>query len=140
MTLKSKCTWKRFSASLTVGLAGALALSACTGGGGSGAGDSGEQVLTFALSEDPPQPMTGMQQGTAMQQLNAMVHRGLMEFDSDGSVVEGLAETVDQPDDSTYVFTLRDGLNFSDGSPLTAENVKNSLDYYRDSENGAFLA
>jgi peptide/nickel transport system substrate-binding protein len=36
---------------------------------------------------------------------------------------DGLARSVDLVDDKTYVIHLREGVNFSDGSPLTADDV-----------------
>ena len=44
----------------------------------------------------------------------------------DGSLAPGLA-TLTRPDETTMVFTLRDGVTFSDGSPLTADDVVFSL-------------
>src|ERR671911_2217299 len=38
------------------------------------------------------------------------------------------AESCDYTDDTTYECTMKDGLTFSDGSPLTAEDVKFSFD------------
>jgi peptide/nickel transport system substrate-binding protein len=38
------------------------------------------------------------------------------------------------PDNVTYTFTLRDGLKFSDGSPLKASDVKFSLERLRDTQ------
>ncbi|MBS3182941.1 ABC transporter substrate-binding protein [Leucobacter manosquensis] len=128
---------------LSLGAVAALALSGC-GGSSANESDGGdgaaEQVLTFGLSADPAQPITGAAQGTAVNQLLTMVHRGLMSFGADGEAVPALAETVDTPDDTTFVFTLHEGLTFSDDSPLTADNVKNTLDYYRDAANGSQLA
>lgn len=136
-----KNRFPRVGGAVALGLAAALTFSACSGGG-TDAGDksSGDQTLTFGLSSDPPQPITGVSQGAAMNALLAMVHRGLMQFNTDGSVGDGLAESVEQPDDTTYVFTLREGLTFNDGSELTADNVKATLDYIRDVEHGTFLA
>lgn len=39
----------------------------------------------------------------------------------------GLASAVDQPDDTTIVYTIRDGVTFWNGNPLTAEDVAYSL-------------
>nr|WP_237421921.1 ABC transporter substrate-binding protein [Gordonia sp. SID5947] len=39
----------------------------------------------------------------------------------------GLAEKVDHPDLTTYVFTIHDGVRFWNGDPLTAEDVAYSL-------------
>ena len=41
--------------------------------------------------------------------------------------------------DSTYTFTLRDGVKFHDGSTVTAEDVKYSIDRCADTTNGAPL-
>ncbi|QYM74945.1 ABC transporter substrate-binding protein [Leucobacter luti] len=130
-------------AALSLGAVAALALTGCGGTAApdsSGGDSSATQVLTFGLSADPAQPITGASQGTAVNQLLTMVHRGLMSFDADGAAVPALAQSVDTPDDTTFVFTLHDGLTFSDDSELTADNVKNSLDYYRDVANGSQLA
>ena len=43
----------------------------------------------------------------------------------------------DTPDETTYVFTLAPDVTFSDGTPLTAGDVKFTLDGYRDPELGA---
>ncbi len=127
---------------LAAGAAAALALTGCAGAAApSPGGDAGgEQVLTFGLSADPAQPITGASQGTAVNLLLTMVHRGLMSFDASGAAVPALAAEVETPDDTSYVFTLHEGLTFSDDSPLTADNVKHTLDYYRDPANGSQLA
>jgi peptide/nickel transport system substrate-binding protein len=45
---------------------------------------------------------------------------------------KGLAERIDQPDPTTYVFTLHDGVRFWNGDPLTAEDVEYSLAMHLD--------
>ena len=51
---------------------------------------------------------------------------------ADGDFVPYLAESVEPNDDYTeWTIGLRDGVKFHDGSPLTAEVVKNNLDAYR---------
>ncbi|RLP79793.1 ABC transporter substrate-binding protein [Mycetocola lacteus] len=44
--------------------------------------------------------------------------------DVNGDVTPWLAQKVTQPDASTVVFTLRDGVKWSDGKPLTAKDVE----------------
>lgn len=65
-------------------------------------------------------------------QVNAYMQEFLMKLSPTGEVEPNLAESVEQPDDLTYVYTLRDDVTFSNGDPLTAEDVVVSLDYERD--------
>jgi ABC-type transport system substrate-binding protein len=60
-------------------------------------------------------------------QLLLQLYAGLTRIDEEGSVYASLAEgwTVSQ-DGRTYTFRLRDGLGFSDGTPLTAADVRRS--------------
>lgn len=51
----------------------------------------------------------------------------LVRMKPDLSTEPGLAAAVTQPDDTTVVYTLRDGVTFWDGTPLTAEDVVYSL-------------
>lgn len=134
---------KRGSLIAAVALASAVALSltSCSSSGGQPeSGNGAQEVLHFGLSADPAIPITGMQQGAAVNQLLTMVHRGLMTYGKGGALEPALAEKVDTPDPTTYVFTLREGLKFHDGAPLTGDNVKASLEYYRDPANGSLLA
>jgi peptide/nickel transport system substrate-binding protein len=55
----------------------------------------------------------------------------------DGSVAPGLGE-VTNPDPTTFVIKLTDGIKFWDGSPLTAADVVYSLDRGRDPKVGGF--
>lgn len=51
---------------------------------------------------------------------------------ADGKIVPYLAESVVPDDDYTqWTITLRDGVVFHDGTPLTADVVRNNLDAYR---------
>ncbi len=52
----------------------------------------------------------------------------LIDWDSQGKLVPGLAESwTVSPDNKVYTIKLRPGLTFSDGSPLTAEDVAFTL-------------
>ena len=59
--------------------------------------------------------------------VNAEILEGLVRFDADGRLAPGLAERWETPDEQTYVFRIRPGLRFSDGTPLTAADVAASL-------------
>ena len=57
------------------------------------------------------------------------VFESLVTFDNDGNIIDWLAEDHKISDDGLiYTFTLRDGLKFSDGTDVTAEDVKFSIE------------
>jgi peptide/nickel transport system substrate-binding protein len=55
----------------------------------------------------------------------------------DGSIKPGIT-TLSRPDDVTMVFTVRDGVTFWDGSPLTADDIVFSLQREMDPTLGGF--
>ena len=66
----------------------------------------------------------------------------LVSYDDNGKIQGELAETWEISDDGkTYTFHLRDGVKFSDGTPLTSEAVKMTLEAvvtHLGPQNGAF--
>jgi peptide/nickel transport system substrate-binding protein len=52
---------------------------------------------------------------------------GLLRQNPDGSTSPALATAVETPDDTTLVYTIREGVTFTDGSPLTVDDVVYSL-------------
>lgn len=60
------------------------------------------------------------------------VYETLLDTDADGNIIAGLAEmpTVSE-DGTTYTFTVRDGVTFHDGDPLTVDDIAWSLDSFR---------
>lgn len=64
--------------------------------------------------------------------LITVVYERLVEFDEAGEPQPMLAESWDIPDDQTYVFTLREGVTFHNGQPLTAADVKHTFDRIKD--------
>lgn len=56
--------------------------------------------------------------------IQAHLFEGLVAFREDSSVGPMLAKSIDiSPDGKTYTFVLRDGLRFSNGEPLTSQDV-----------------
>ncbi|MFB7084889.1 ABC transporter substrate-binding protein [Streptomyces sp. NPDC056296] len=66
------------------------------------------------------------------------VCESLMRIGPDFSVRPGLARAVDHPDPLTYVYTLRRGVKFHDGTTMTAQDVAHSLSRHRDAEVGSY--
>ncbi|MBC9936424.1 MULTISPECIES: ABC transporter substrate-binding protein [unclassified Leucobacter] len=63
---------------------------------------------------------------------------GLMRQNEDMTLSPALAETVTHVDDLTTVFEIRKGVQFWDGSPLTAEDVAFSLNRHMDPDSGSY--
>jgi peptide/nickel transport system substrate-binding protein len=61
----------------------------------------------------------------------------LLRQSPDGSITSGLADLT-YPDDTTMVFTLKDGITFWDGNPLTPEDVVYSLERNTNPKLGGF--
>ena len=62
---------------------------------------------------------------SAIDGANMIIHlfEPLLNFDKDNNIVGGMAETWEVSEDGlTYTFHLRDGLKWSDGTPLTAND------------------
>jgi peptide/nickel transport system substrate-binding protein len=65
----------------------------------------------------------------------------LLKQNADGSIsTDGLAASVDTTDPLSMVITLRDGVTFWDGTPLTADDVVYSLGRARDAKLGGFYS
>ncbi|MFV0452504.1 MAG: ABC transporter substrate-binding protein [Propioniciclava sp.] len=123
------------------GSAAAFALAGCgmtddtptNGGAGSGAADAGTLTAAYAreiISLDP-HGSSDVDEGTLMACRH--IYDSLVVRDGE-DIVGSLATEWTQPDDLTWVFTLREGVAFSDGTPLTAEDVKASLERIAASE------
>jgi peptide/nickel transport system substrate-binding protein len=61
---------------------------------------------------------------TSGYRITELAFNGLVSISPDYSAAPDLAEKWDNPDDKTWVFHLRQGVKFQDGSPLTASDVK----------------
>ena len=87
-------------------------------------------VLRLASTEDwetlDPAFASGVNTGAMV----AKLYDGLMRYDYDAvEVVPNLAEDFEVNEDSTeFTFTLKEGVTFHDGSPLTANDVKYSVE------------
>jgi peptide/nickel transport system substrate-binding protein len=64
--------------------------------------------------------------------VHSLGFESLLEFAPDGTLTPKLAESWSQLDPLTYVYKLRSGVNFWDGSPFTADDVAFSLNRVRD--------
>lgn len=68
------------------------------------------------------------------ERITTLLYSSLMKIDSSGELYGDLAEEWAFPDPTTLTFKIREGVQFHDGQPLTAEDVKYTLDTVRDPE------
>lgn len=121
--------WKRAAVIVT---AAALALTGCSAGGADGSGDSGA-TLTLGLIQ-PPNSLSAQNAGWANQSpYTQAVYDSLLRADPDGTIVGHLATEWSYNDDNTVLsLTLRDDVEFTDGTPLNADAVAQNLIRFRD--------
>ena len=116
--------------------------------GASGGSCEGEPVtggsLTYArqLETQTLDPLN-IRNGNGDIFADGLIYQGLVRYDPAGGtdIVPGAAESWDISDDGlTYTFHLRPDLKFSNGDPVTAEDVKFSLDLFGNPETNAVMS
>ena len=71
-------------------------------------------------------------------EINLLLFDGLTAHDGENNVVPGLAETWELDEaTNTYTFHLRENLTWHDGEPVTASDVKFTIEAIMDPENGS---
>ncbi|MGH2838015.1 MAG: ABC transporter substrate-binding protein, partial [Thermoleophilaceae bacterium] len=122
---------------VAVALVAALGVVACgddddDDGGGGGTGEGGGELVVASVGPDNADPV--MWVTTQAVQPFQLGYIPLLTYAheqrADGSeVVPGLAEEVPEPTNGgrTYSFQLRDGLKYSDGSPVKASDFENTM-------------
>lgn len=121
----------------------ALALAGCapsspppsaSSSSSSAAADTGKEIdqLTVALPGSLASLYAGTEGGILNYYVAAIAQEGLLGVSPSGELVPALAEKWSQPDDTTWVFDLRADAEFSDGSPVTVEDVIASIDKAKD--------
>jgi len=143
----------------------ALLVSACGGSSGGGGtisvakeGEGGAKSVNAACEKEPVAGGTlvysrqletvtlnprEIKNGNGDIFAQEMIFSGIVKNDPNGTdkVVPGLAESWDVSKDGlTYTFHLRKGLKYSDGSPLSAEDVAWNLEQFADPEVNISLA
>jgi len=126
--------------------ASALLLTACTGGSSPDPTSTAvvadpDAVVTVRLVSEPGNLDIRTTAGSALDQiLIDNVYQGLVSRTPDQQIVDTLASShTVSADKLTYTFTLREGVTFHDGTPLTPDDVVWSLEQvktnasYRDS-------
>ncbi len=128
---------------VAAGLAAAsLLLAACgstnddpSGDGSATADPVSGGVLKIGISQDIGELDPGVNTGVTYQAIKMQaLYNTLYTWDADLEMKPDLAESWEQPDDTTYVFQIRDGVTFHTGRPMTAADVEYSLEWQLNEE------
>jgi len=115
--------------------AGAIALSGCSSssGGDGGGGDAGGGASTGIVtvqSNEPQNPLlpavtNEVGGGLALQNIFA----GLVYYEADGAMAMDVAESIESEDNQLWTIKIKEGTEFSDGTPVTADSFVNAWQY-----------
>jgi peptide/nickel transport system substrate-binding protein len=148
---------RRRAAVATIATAAALTLAACTGtasttspsaGASSGAAyeltaatpaPSGDiDSFTWSIYAEPLSLSYAYAFDYPPNQILSNVCESLLRWNGDLSYSPGLATKFENPTPTTWVYTIRQGVKFHDGTTMTADDVVASLDYQMNPKVGAY--
>lgn len=129
----------RTTRAMAIAMAGIFALSACggsddsdsgSGGGSTGGGGASDATWSMYIGE-PENPLVPANTSeTEGGQVVDSLWTGLVTYSNDGAVeYNGVAESVESDDQTTWTITLNDGWTFHDGTPVTAQSFVDSWNY-----------
>ena len=120
-------------------------LYGCTGGTGHSGNDpasaqSGElpngNSVTVGIAQDLSNLDPQLAATAGIREVLFNIFEGLVKAGPDGSVIPAVASDYERSEDgTTYTFTLREGVTFHNGNPVTIEDVVYSLERCAGSEN-----
>lgn len=106
-------------------------LYGCTGGT-----ESNGNSVTVGIAQDLSNLDPQRNATAGIREVLFNIFEGLVKASPDGSVTEAVASDYEiSADGKTYTFTLREGVTFHNGKPVTAEDVVYSLERCAGSEN-----
>ena len=112
------------------------AFAQASGSAGAGAPKRGG-TLTIGADADPvgldPTTLTAY----SSYDFTALMYTGLLRWNAEMKVEPDLATGYLVPNDTTYIFRLRQGVKFHNGQPFTAEDVKYTFDRIADPANAS---
>ncbi|HEX5838070.1 MAG TPA: ABC transporter substrate-binding protein [Anaerolineales bacterium] len=112
----------------------ALLLSGC------GSGLRAAPYVRIGWNGEPDTLNPGMAQLNESFSIFSLIYDTLYILNLDGSYSLSLAESVDVSEDGkVWTFNIREGVEFSDGRPLTAEDVAFSFNLYSNAEEFVFM-
>lgn len=107
--------------------------------GSSGNSESSSHTVTVAINGDIQNFNPYTNQAVDYFIIRYNVFDSLIQYDTNMNIVAGLAKDW-KVEDSKITFTLNDGITFHDGSTLTADDVRYSLETVKEESNASWYA
>lgn len=114
-----------------------------TTNGGGGGGGNGDATLVVGTDAEPTTLDIQAIDDNGLKLATWSINEGLVDFDPEGNLEPILASAVPvmDPDDPTrWRVSLREGIEFTDGTPFNAEAVKFNIDRILDPDYGSTFA
>ncbi len=67
------------------------------------------------------------------------IAEGLLKFENGSTLAPNLAESWENPDPLTYIYKIRQGVTFHDGSPMTMADVIFSMERHRNPDTASYV-
>ncbi len=91
--------------------------------------DVTDSHITIGIPQDLDSLVPSLSQGAGTQEILFNIYEGLIKPDSEGNLVPAVASDYTMSEDGlNYTFTLREGIKFHNGNPVTVADVKYSID------------
>ncbi|NFG26165.1 peptide ABC transporter substrate-binding protein [Clostridium botulinum] len=108
-------------------LALTLGFSSLVGCGGGTSNDPNAQAITYNLNADPKTLDPALSEAVDSATIIVNAFEGLYKLDENNKAIPGIAEKCDVSEDGTvYTFHIRDGVKWSNGEPVTANDFEYS--------------
>ena len=96
--------------------------------------------ITIGIPQDLNSLDPNVAKGSGTQEILFNIYEGLYKPDSDGNLIPAVASDYTVSEDGlTYTFTLRDGVKFHNGNPVTVGDVKYTFEKCAGAETGEVL-
>ena len=96
-------------------------------------------ILRYGLSAWPPNLQPWVSVGASAGTVKFLIHRSLVRFDNKSELVGDLAESFALDDAGAWVFKLRPGVMFHNGEPLTADDVRWTIEQIAGEKSTAYM-